>query len=319
MKEKKPVASAANSIKDHKDKIKKHKGGDKDWLIMLGWTVIIIIILIKIVFKLALKIAFALSIAAIVFLVVWTSLKKPSHNRDWTIDHAVMPKIEFAQDKVTIYNIRDFSYAEDGARIPHYYDQTIDLDDVEGVDYMLSYFSENQGIAHALLTFRIKDEDNISISIEARREANESYSPFWGLFREFEEIYVIGSERDVIGLRTYVYKDPTYLFEGVTTPEKARALFVSMLERADHIYQNPEFYNTITNQCTNKLAAHIGSISEKEIPFSYKLYLPGYSDQLAYDLGFIKNDKSLMQVRAESLIDPNISLEDRNYSELIRK
>ena len=53
--------------------------------------------------------------------------------------------------------------------------------------------------------------------------------------------------------------------------------------------------------------------------FNYKLLLPGYSDELAYDLGIIANDQPLQQVRAQARVDPNsTAIEDPNFSRLIR-
>ena len=183
------------------------------------------------------------------------------------------------------------------------------------------YFADYKGVAHTFLTFRFKDEEPIAISIEARREQGEEYSPTKGLFSEYEEIYVVGSEPDLIGSRTHIRQEEVYLFPGNATPEKARALFLSMFDRINHINKKPEFYNTLTNQCTNKIARHIASISDKPIPFSYKVLLPGYSDEFAYDLGFIGSPKeSLEDLRVKHLINPNtFKISDSEFSQKIRR
>jgi len=249
------------------------------------------------------------------------TLRTPSHDRDWKMEHILLPYAEISDDSVTIYNVRDFEYyGENNEPIPFYYDTTVNLDQVEGVDFIISYFSEYKGIAHTFLSFRIKDTDPIAISIEARREKGEEYSPLKGLLRNFEEMYVIGDERDLIGLRTHIRKEEVYIFPGNATPEKAKELFVSMIEKATYLKENPKFYNTLTSQCTNELARHVEEVSGKDIPFSYKLLLPGYADEFAYDLGFIGNEEiTLEQLKAKHQVNPeNTEIEDENFSEKIR-
>jgi len=60
-----------------------------------------------------------------------------------------------------------------------------------------------------------------------------------------------------------------------------------MLERANQVAANPEFYNTLSNTCTTNIVEHINSLVPGRIPLSYKTLLPAYSDELAFDLGLI--------------------------------
>ena len=63
-----------------------------------------------------------------------------------------------------------------------------------------------------------------------------------------------------------------------------------MLERANRLREQPEFYNTLTNTCTTNIVRHVNEIAPRKVPFSYKVLLPGYSDRLAYDLGLLDTD-----------------------------
>ena len=246
-------------------------------------------------------------------------LRTPSHDRTWIDDHLRLPSASITGNTATITNIRDFSYAADGTPTIRYADRTIDLSAVEGVDFIVSHFSDTWGVAHAFLSFRIAGGEPLAISIEARRERGEEYSPFLGLFRKFEEIYVVGTERDLLALRTHVRDEDVYLYPGVTTPDRARALLVHMLDRANAIAAEPQFYNTLTSQCTNELARHVDAVSAKRIPFSWKLLFPGYADELAYDLGFLDTSRPFADVRAGALLDPSrTSIDDPNYSRAIR-
>ena len=85
---------------------------------------------------------------------------------------------------------------------------------------MLSTFSDWQGPAHAFLSFGFntgKGMEYVSISVEARKEKGEDYSPFVGLFKQYELNYVVADENDVVKLRTNYRKDPVYLFPIETT------------------------------------------------------------------------------------------------------
>ena len=82
------------------------------------------------------------------------------------------------------------------------------------------------------------------------------------------------------------------------TPDQARALFVSMLQRANALAAEPEFYNTLTNTCTSNIVDHVNLIAPAPIPLTYKTILPAFSDDLAFDLGMIDTDLPREQFRA---------------------
>jgi hypothetical protein len=161
---------------------------------------------------------------------------------------------------------------------------------------------ENRGPAHTFLSFGFSDSQFVSISVEARREVGEEYALLKGMLRRYEVMYVIGDERDVIGLRA-LRGDDVYLYPIRTTPAKVRALFVAMLERANQLEAEPEFYNTITNNCTTNILEHANSISPGRIPYGREVLLPGYADELAQRLGLIDADATIEQVRARYLIN----------------
>ena len=124
-----------------------------------------------------------------------------------------------------------------------------------------------------------------------------------GLLRQYELMYVVADERDLIGLRTNHRRDTVYLYPVRAPVEAMRRAFVEMLQRANQLAEAPEFYNTLTSTCTTNLVRHVNTIAPGRIPLSYKVILPAYSDSLAYDLGLIPNEQPLDQVRAAHRID----------------
>jgi hypothetical protein len=172
----------------------------------------------------------------------------------------------------------------------HWEDRVYDLGRLESVWFMVEPFSGWRGPAHTLVSFGFGDGEFVAVSVELRKEKGESFSPLRGLLRQYELAYVVGDERDLIGLRANHRRDSVYLYPIRTTPERMRTLFVAMLERANRLAERPEFYNTLTNTCTTNIVRHINVISPRRIPFSYKVLLPAYADDLAYDLGLIDTD-----------------------------
>lgn len=262
---------------------------------------------------------FLIAALGVVVLAATVFLKTPRHDRNWKVEHAILPKTEFTSDTVTIKNVRSFSYGPDGGVIEaSYYDGTYDLSKLTGVWYGISHFY-GFGLAHTFLSFGFEDGKFLTISVEARQEVGETYHPIDGLMGEYELIYVIGDERDIIGLRSHIREEAVYLYEVRVSNNVAREVLVELLAVVNEIYERPRFYNTLTDNCTSSLMRHARRLSFWNRNFNYKLLLPGYSDELAYDLGIIANDQPLQQVRAQARVDPNsTAIEDPNFSRLIR-
>ncbi|MGH8051799.1 MAG: DUF4105 domain-containing protein [Arenimonas sp.] len=248
-------------------------------------------------------------------------LVRPSNQRDWTSDTERTASSVFIDDSVQIKNVRNARYRSTTDFDVHWEDRTYDLRKLESVWFVVEPFSDWRGPAHTFLSFGFGNDEYVAISVEIRKEKGESFSPVGGLLRQYELIYVIGDERDLIGLRANYRHDKVYLYKVHATPEKMRELFSSMLERANHVAQDPEFYNTLTNTCTTNIVEHINIIAPGRIPFSYKTLLPAYSDELAFDLGLIDTKLSRKQFRAAHQINPQAKLhaDSPEFSKAIRE
>ena len=254
-------------------------------------------------------------------------LKKPTNDKPWCTENAVLPDITLAPDgeHVTIRNIRNFHYRLAQDFDVDYYDRTFDLADLHSVDFFVEPFamtkrSEREwGKAHTFVSFGIGDEQ-VAVSIEVRRTTGQRYHPISGAFRAFELIYVIANERDVVRLRSNVRRNSVYLYPIESTPTRMRSLFLSMLTRARQLATQPEFYNTLTSTCTTNLVAHVNAIAPHRIPLKPQVFLPGYCHKLVYDLGLIKTRRSYEETRALSQIN-EIAMahdEDADFSRAIR-
>jgi hypothetical protein len=88
-----------------------------------------------------------------------------------------------------------------------------------------------------------------------------------------------------------------------TEKEKIQALFKSMLIRADKLTREPEFYNTLWNNCTTSILSHVNSLRiNKLLGGKYTLF-PAHSDEVIYDAGLIDTSIPLSELRIKSRID----------------
>jgi hypothetical protein len=230
-------------------------------------------------------------------------LVQPSTKRDWTLGQQHAPHAVIAGDSVTIRNVRNFEWKPDETALQRWETRHYDLSKLETAWFALAPFNrENRGPAHTFLTFGFEDSQYVSISAEARREKGEDYALLKGLLRRYEILYVIGDERDMVGLRV-LRGDDVYLYPIRTSKEKVRALFVEMLERGNQLSVEPEFYNTITNNCTTNILEHANSVSPGRIPYGREVLLPGYADELALRLGLIDSNATIEEVRARYLVN----------------
>jgi hypothetical protein len=250
--------------------------------------------------------ALAIAAAALLPFACVQITERPSNQRDWSPDQAVLARAEFDGERVTVRNVRNFEYRSLREYAVRYETRSYDLSKLDSMWFMVERFGPHDemtpAIAHTLLSFGFGGE-YVAISVEIRKERGESYSPWKGLLRQYELMYVVADERDVIGLRTNHRRDTVYLYPVRAPVEAMRRAFVEMLQRANQLAEAPEFYNTLTSTCTTNLVRHVNTIAPARIPPSYKVILPAYSDSLAYDLGLIPNEQPLEQVRAAHRID----------------
>jgi hypothetical protein len=242
-------------------------------------------------------------VVAIAGVAAWRSIH-PSDTRNWIPEHRVLAEARVEGARVHIHNVRSFNYTARSVFTPEYADRTYDLDKLQSVWYVLSPFSEGwRGPAHSFVSFGFADSQFVSISVEARREVGETYSVLKGLFKRYEVMYVVGDESDLIAQRAAYGTDRVYLYPVRTSPEKMRAMFLSMLQRANDLRERPEFYNTATNNCTSNVISHVNDVSPKTVSAGIRTILPGYSDEVAMQLGLIDTDLDMAAARETFLIN----------------
>jgi Domain of unknown function (DUF4105) len=250
---------------------------------------------------------------------------RPSNFRDWEPEQAVLPTVEYQGTQVTVRNVRNCQYFANDVYLVDYYDKTFELNNVRGVDLIVAPFAEMPAFAHTFVSFEITGPDGkpdyLAVSVEVRKEKDERYSTLKGSARQYELMYVLADERDVIQQRTNFRGEEVYLYDTVATPEAARALLSDVLTRVNKLSKEPEFYDTLTNNCTSNIVRHINRIKPNRIVADVRMLLPGYADELAYDEGLLVRQGSFLDTKRAAHINP---LAQRyagreDFSQLIRR
>lgn len=260
-------------------------------------------------------------VLVLIFFALLVVIFRPSNDRDWTEDQAILPSAEIDGEKIHIKNIRNFRYQSVSDYAVDYYDKTFDLTQLNQVYYILEPFPEWNAIAHGFLSFAFDDGSFLAISIEIRKTKNAKFSPVKGLFRQYELMFVLADERDVIPLRTIHRQHDVFVYPIFTTPERIREIFLKMLQEVNDIIDKPKMYNSITNNCITNIFKYVNAVSGKNMFFNYRILFPGYSDQLVYSLGHIDTELPFENIRERFRVNKRVEkyLEDPEFSQKIRQ
>jgi hypothetical protein len=231
----------------------------------------------------------------------------PSNFRDWTPEQAVLPYAEFDGDRVRVHNVRDCQYFAEDVFVVEYCDRTFDVSTIRGVDFFMVPFEAMPSLAHTMLSFEFTGPDGkpqyLAVSVETRKEKKERYNPVKGSARQYELMYVLADEEDAVKQRINFRGEDVYLYRSTATPEASRQLFVDIMGRVNELASQPEFYNTLSNNCTSNIIRHINRIRPNRIVSDFRTLLPGYSDELAYDEGLIVSYGSFEETKRRAHVN----------------
>jgi hypothetical protein len=250
----------------------------------------------------------------------WLNLR-PTNTAAWQADVDRPAWVEMDGDRMTIHNLRNCDYRTETDYSNCWSDRTVNLSDLRGVDLFFTTWGV-PWIGHPILSFQFGDDQHVAFSIEARYKGQQDYSAILGFFRQYELIFVVADERDVIRLRTNFRKDEeVFLYRAKMGREPARAIFLTYVEYLNQLKDHPEWYNALTRNCTTTLDKQISSEVAKPQPWNYQFLLNGTLDELLYDRGRIVTDGlSFPQLKTRAHINADARAADNSpdFSVLIR-
>lgn len=257
---------------------------------------------------------------AVLFLgvVAWWMSIAPSHDRNWRPEVAVMPRATIDGDRVRISGVRNFDFRTRDDFTARYEDREVQLSHLKGIDFYVSYWAEGW-VGHTFLSFIFDNAPPLSISIETRPEVGEGFNPIASLFKQFELIYVVGDEHDLVGLRVNHRQETVYLYRLNATPEDARRLLMVYLERINELADRPEFYHLLSNSCTINIIRYANAAG-REGRFDIRHLLNGLIDSYLYHSGRVDTTLPFDELRRRSLINDAAKAADGapDFSDRIR-
>lgn len=243
------------------------------------------------------RIALVLLMVTLTAWLAWWLSREPSNLRDWLPAESILPEVSFSGNIVAIKSVRNHLWTTDKNFTPGYYDATYNLDEIEGVHYIITPFSDYDGPAHTMLSFTFSGGQHVVVSAEVRKERGEDFDAVKGILNQYELLYVIADENDVIRLRTNFRKNSVYMYPIKVEKEKIQSLFRTMLIRSEKLRQEPEFYNTLWNNCTTSILMHANALRTEKLSWGMYTLLPSHSDELVYSAGLIDTSLSLAEAR----------------------
>jgi hypothetical protein len=239
-----------------------------------------------------------------VVLVGW-SFVLPSHDRDWRADVAVMPRAEVQGDRVRISGIRNFDYRSRDDFTIRYEEREVSLSKLVGLDFFISFWMPGP-IGHTFVSFVFEDAPPISVSIETRPEEHEGYDPLASMFRKYELIYVVGEERDLVGVRTNFRGEDIYAYRLRISAGAARRLFEVYLQRINELADRPEFYHLLSNSCTINIVRY-ANVAGRYGDLDIRHVFNGWVDRYFYNTRLLHEGYSFAELRRRSRVDPTVS------------
>jgi hypothetical protein len=260
-----------------------------------------------------------LTTGAFLLVLAWWLTLQPSNHRDWQPDLAVLAYADIDGSKITVHNIRNCDYRTETDFEVRHYDKTFDLDRLRSADLYLVYWG-SPNIAHTMVSFGFEGGDYLCFSIETRKEKGESYSAVRGLFRQFELIYVVADERDVVRLRTnYRQGEDAYLFRLQGSVAQVRAFFLDYLRRLNRLRERPAWYSALTDNCTTSIRTQ--RAASDRAPWDWRILANGHGDELLYERGKIATNLPLAELKQRAHINARAKTADKeaDFSRLIRQ
>ena len=126
--------------------------------------------------------------------------------------------------------------------------------------------------------------------------------PVASLFKQFELIYVVGNERDLVKVRTNYRGETVYLYRLNTSPDDARRLLTIYLERINELADRPEFYHLLSNSCTINIIRYANAAGRTG-RFDIRHLLNGMIDSYLYYSGRVDTTLPFDELRRRSLIN----------------
>lgn len=253
-----------------------------------------------------------------IVVLTWLS-QNPREDRRWQPDVAQTAWADIQGDTVTLHNVRNCDYRTESDYTPRWEARTVQLSKLTGFDLAICYWG-SPWMAHPILSFQFDGAPPVCFSIETRKEVGESYSALGGLYRQFELVYVVADERDVLRLRTNIRTgEDVYLYRTTANADEARERFLEYVNALNTLKHQPRWYNAISTNCTTTIRAQRSQA--KRLAWDWRFLLNGKADEMLFEHGvLVTHGMSFTDLKRHALINPKAkrTQTSEDYSRVIR-
>lgn len=233
-----------------------------------------------------------------VFLGWWLSLR-PSNDRNWEPNSAVLPRVSRDGDAILIQNVRNTEYRTATDYTPRYEDRMYHLSGLRGAECLMFYWG-SPWMSHPISVFDFGDEGRVCISIEVRYRVGQKYSVFRSLYRQQEMIYIVADERDVILRRTkYAENNDGYLYRLNADIEEVRRVFLDYMDVINELHEKPRWYHGLFANCTTTVYRQ----RHTQVPCDWRILVNGQLDRSMYERGRLDRSQPFEVLKRESWIN----------------
>ena len=232
---------------------------------------------------------------------VWWSGRGAEKGLAYPLETEQEARINVDGSFITVSGIRDFHYRSGTDFDVRWSTRTFDTAQLDHVDLFFNYQGVPQ-VAHLITSFHFKDQPPLAVSIGLRAERDEPRTLLRGFFKQYELHYLWAEERDLIPLHTTHRMEEMYLYRTSLTPFQGSRLLMEMAERSNALVDEPEFYNTLTDNCTNVIARHIEHVMGVRQPWYRRPLLTGKYERIGYHRGWLLHSLPFEEHRAAASI-----------------
>ncbi|MBS8121816.1 lipoprotein N-acyltransferase Lnb domain-containing protein [Candidatus Vampirococcus lugosii] len=206
-------------------------------------------------------------------------------NDIWQNGHNKLCSIEKNGNKFIIENIRDFDHENNEF---NYINKIYDLENLEKIILHSCPFGFKKLFSHLIIEFCFSGEKSLFLSVESRRQEGEGFSIIKGCFRHYGLIFVWGTKKDLIHLRTKIRKTKIETYELMFDDKKMKEGFLYLIEKTNSLIQNPKYYNSFFCNCVTNLYDVLKIYSKKNIKFSSNIIFSSKVPNYLKKYGYIK-------------------------------
>lgn len=248
-------------------------------------------------------------------LLTWWFSQKPSNQRNWEPNAAVLARVAIHGDIVTIENVRNTEYRTLQDYTPKHETRTYHWSRLRGVDVLICSWG-SPWMSHPIFVFDFGLDGRVCISIEVRYRIGQGYNLLRSLYRQQEIIYIVCDERDAILRRTkHSAGHDVYLYRMVAHQDEIRQFFTEYLERIDDLIDSPRWYHGLTANCTTSVYLQ----RKSNMVWDWRLLFNGHLDRMLYDRNRLDQNQPFETLKQQSRINELASHAPRaNFGDYIR-